>query len=85
VRELNSLNQEKGSKTANREKIKEIDFGVDLMEQKMKAFDGRVVEFNTQIMIFLRKIYTFDEKIRDEFYQQFKTESLRQQTTPLSQ
>ena len=85
MRELNSLNQEKGSKTANREKIKEIDFGVDLMEQKMKAFDGRVVEFNTQIMIFLRKIYTFDEKIRDEFYQQFKTESLRQQTTPLSQ
>jgi hypothetical protein len=82
---LNSLNQEKGSKTANREKIKEIDFGVDLMEQKMKAFDGRVVEFNTQIMIFLRKIYTFDEKIRDEFYQQFKTESLRQQTTPSSQ
>jgi hypothetical protein len=70
---LNSLNHEKGSKTANRENIKEIDFGVDLMEQKMKAFDGRVVEFNTQMMIFLRKIYTFDEKIRDEFYQQFKT------------
>jgi hypothetical protein len=82
---LNSLNQEKGSKTANREKIKEIDFGVDLMEQKMKAFDGRVVEFNTQMMIFLRKIYTFDEKIRNEFYQQFKTESSRQQTTPSSQ
>jgi hypothetical protein len=43
VKELNSLNSEKGSKVANREKIKEIDFGVDLIEQKMKAFDGRVV------------------------------------------
>ncbi len=43
VRELHSLSPEKGSKVAYREKIKEIDFGVDLLEQKMKKFDGRVV------------------------------------------
>ena len=48
---------------------------MELFEQKIKAFDERVAKFNTQMLLFLRKIYSFDEKIKNQFYQHFSTES----------
>ena len=64
-------------KNVSRERIKEIDYGMELLEQKIRAFEERVARFNTEMMLFLRKIYSFDEKIRKDFYQHFKTESFQ--------
>jgi hypothetical protein len=50
---------------------------MELLEQKVRAFEERVARFNTEMMLFLRKIYSFDEKIRNDFYQHFKTESFQ--------